>query len=397
MSRACSRLVVHHLPPAPVRAGGESVILKRGERKVRVSSGREQLTKTTRNTGGLLPAPRTSVATALFGRPDGMRPPVVARDHSPCAGPSQKGVGIGQRGASGCPGGGQRPHQLRFLFHDVRRATLGHHMGAHSKVTHAVDPSPDAASSRAGLALSSDNGRSTAAPERPLAELQLHATGLAPDAEQTPSCTQPDAVVLLKPSDLVTAVQPPQGMLQNENEGQTTRSSSVVSASSLAGQAGTPPSLPSHNPGSAEPARRGNTLSVERSPLCQLSAFPNADSHSGSSSPTNLISHDNETSQFPPLDVIFNLSQVTNLVDLSAPIPQGTERLELKEQAFTYYRLIPSARGTPKLLPNFEKADSKNLPDVDMLMLAHYLGTKGSMWSPELRLLKAARQARQLN
>ncbi|CAB3381308.1 Hypothetical predicted protein [Cloeon dipterum] len=211
-----------------------------------------------------------------------MRPPVVARDHSPCAGPSQKGVGIGQRGASGCPGGGQRPHQLRFLFHDVRRATLGHHMGAHSKVTHAVDPSPDAASSRAGLALSSDNGRSTAAPERPLAELQLHATGLAPDAEQTPSCTQPDAVVLLKPSDLVTAVQPPQGMLQNENEGQTTRSSSVVSASSLTGQAGTPPSLPSHNPGSAEPARRGNTLSVERSPLCQLSAFPNADSHSGS-------------------------------------------------------------------------------------------------------------------
>ncbi|CAB3384931.1 Hypothetical predicted protein [Cloeon dipterum] len=87
-----------------------------------------------------------------------MRPPVVARDHSPCAGPSQKGVGIGQRGASGCPGGGQRPHQLRFLFHDVRRATLGHHMGAHFKVTHAVDPSPDAASSRAGLALASDDG-----------------------------------------------------------------------------------------------------------------------------------------------------------------------------------------------------------------------------------------------
>ncbi|CAB3385712.1 Hypothetical predicted protein [Cloeon dipterum] len=101
---------------------------------------------------------------------------------------------------------------------------------------------------------------STAAPKRPLAELQLHATSLAPDAEQTPSCRQPDAVVLPKPSHIVAAVQPPKGMLQNVNEGQTTRRSSAESATSLAGQAGTPPSLPSHNPGRAEPARRGNTM-----------------------------------------------------------------------------------------------------------------------------------------
>ncbi|CAB3384929.1 Hypothetical predicted protein [Cloeon dipterum] len=225
MSGACSRRVVHHLPPAPVRAGGESVILKRGERKVRVSSGREQLTKTTRNTAkgkrshlgvsaqeelvgveraqdrvspaplfeprGLLPAPRTSVATALFGRPDGMRPPVVARDHSPCAGPSQKGVGIGQRGASGCPGGGQRPHQLRFLFHDsLTLLTRARMQPAVAQV----------------LLWRATTAASTAAPKRPLAELQLHATSLAPDAEQTPSCRQPDAVVLPKPSHIVAAV-----------------------------------------------------------------------------------------------------------------------------------------------------------------------------------------------
>ncbi|XP_065342099.1 uncharacterized protein LOC135940906 [Cloeon dipterum] len=351
---------------------------------------------------GLLPVSRTSVAAALSGRLGAMRPPVVAREHSPCAGPSHKGVGIGQQGARGCPGGGQRPHQLKFLFDDVKRATLAHQMGAHFKAAYAVDPSPDAASSRAGFALASDNERSTAAPKRPLAQLQPNATGLAPDP-----------VVLLKPSDFMAAVQPPQGMLQNQNEEQMTTTSTAKSATSRVGQAGTPPLLPSHNPGSAElqpppaePARRGDTLSMARSAPCQLFAVPDADSYVGSLSPTiidnsnanytNEVIADGE-GQIPPLDVLFNLSQVTNLVDPSAAIPEGTVRLELKEQGFTYYRLIPSARGPPKILPGFEKADSKNLPDVDMVMLAHYLSTKGSMWSPELRLLKAARQARQLN
>ncbi|XP_065342097.1 uncharacterized protein LOC135940905 isoform X1 [Cloeon dipterum] len=176
---------------------------------------------------GLLPVSRTSVAAALSGRLGAMRPPVVAREHSPCAGPSHKGVGIGQQGARGCPGGGQRPHQLKFLFDDVKRATLAHQMGAHFKAAYAVDPSPDAASSRAGFALASDNERSTAAPKRPLAQLQPNATGLAQ-------------------------------------------------------------SLPCHNPGSAElpppakPARRGDTLSVARSAPCKLLAVPDAGSHIGS-------------------------------------------------------------------------------------------------------------------
>ncbi|XP_065342102.1 uncharacterized protein LOC135940909 [Cloeon dipterum] len=163
--------------------------------------------------------------------------------------------------------------------------------------------------------------------EKALAQLQLNATGLAPDP-----------VVLLKPSDFVAAVQPPQGMLQNQNEEQMTRSSSAKSATSRVGQAGTPPLLPSHNPGSAElqpppaePARRGNTLS--RSAPCQLLAVPDADSYVGSLSPTIDNSNANYTNeviadvggQIPPLDVLFNLSQGTNLVDPSAAIPQKVQ------------------------------------------------------------------------
>ncbi|CAB3384930.1 Hypothetical predicted protein [Cloeon dipterum] len=237
MSGACSRRVVHHLPPAPVREC-LSPFSGRRERDFEERRAKSACIKWPRATHknnkkhsqgetftpgslgsrgaqvchavvgveraqdrvspaplfeprGLLPAPRTSVATALFGRPDGMRPPVVARDHSPCAGPSQKGVGIGQRGASGCPGGGQRPHQLRFLFHDsLTLLTRARMQPAVAQV----------------LLWRATTAASTAAPKRPLAELQLHATSLAPDAEQTPSCRQPDAVVLPKPSHIVAAV-----------------------------------------------------------------------------------------------------------------------------------------------------------------------------------------------
>jgi len=54
-------------------------------------------------------------------------------------------------------------------------------------------------------------------------------------------------------------------------------------------------------------------------------------------------------------------------------------------------RLVPSYKGKPAFSPGYEKGSSVNLPAVDFLMLAYFLATDGSNWSPELRYFKATR------
>jgi hypothetical protein len=52
-----------------------------------------------------------------------------------------------------------------------------------------------------------------------------------------------------------------------------------------------------------------------------------------------------------------------------------------------FQRIIPKSA----VLLGYQPANSNNLPDVDFIMLAAYLGKVGDYWSPELRFFKAQR------